>query len=425
MATVIDSLVVTLNLDPRNFTAGQRQALAQLRKFEEESTRSTKRGEEAAQRQLNFLSRIRTEAIGLVGALAGAYGIKQFVANLVTGEAAVGRFARATGLAAKDVADFETALGLGGAPEGTGFGALQNLNNLLQAFTQNLPEGAKLLEFYGRLRTLTGVEINPQSNIIEQLKQIAEATKIANQKVPGQGGNLLQQYGFDQQAISNLAKGRDELNRLLQRAAELRKTTGDTTQSAEDLLGKWREISQLLQGLARPAMPWVDDLIKKLTDLLEQQNKHITSGGKEGSNAIMDFLFGQSGTDATNKAFGELSAWLGANVGDRIRGFFGVTDIRGKADTTPQTPQSPGSIFPNWLGVPLPGQHFQPGAQYREDTLNSRYGDTSGPAGRANTIVFQGPTNIVTQATDAEGFKAALMAEGSRRLASQANGGQR
>lgn len=406
MATVIDSLVVTLGLDTKNFTAGQRQAIQQLQKFEQESSRSTKRGEESAQRQLNFLSKIRNEAVGLVGALAGAYGIKQFVTSIVSGDAAVSRFSRTTKIAATDIAAFETALRLAGAPAGAGITALDTFTNLLQQYKQNLPGGAKLIEFYGRLSKASGgVIIDPEAPALEQFRKITEAINKIEKVAPGSGASILQQYGFSQDLAAALLKGVDAMDALIARARHLNNFTDKSAADAERMQAAFVAISKLIEGFGRSAINATGPEALSSYERGLDAFKKNPSAAKIAIGALMlpfaPFIWDIMENEDTLPTPG-VTPGIGTRRTGRYPGVGSPTKVYSSIDPPP--------AYTGW-NFPVP-------------KIGDRYG---GGNSTSNTINVNGPITVTTQATDANGvardLRGALQAESARGLASQANGG--
>jgi muramidase (phage lysozyme) len=75
MATVIDALYVTLGLKAAGFIQGQKDTSAALKKVRDEAQTTGKDLEEFGKTGAQFFSNIKTEALGLLGVLAGTAGL--------------------------------------------------------------------------------------------------------------------------------------------------------------------------------------------------------------------------------------------------------------------------------------------------------------------------------------------------------------
>ena len=91
MATVIDSLVLELGLDPKNFTAGQRQVLQDVRNLEEASRRAGLQVEAQSKRSSDLLLSFRREALTALGLFVGGRGAREVIDYVTNLDASTGR----------------------------------------------------------------------------------------------------------------------------------------------------------------------------------------------------------------------------------------------------------------------------------------------------------------------------------------------
>ena len=146
MASIIDSLIVTLGLDASQFTSGQKavatgidqmrdktkqaakddsdrqkQQREDLKRTKDEAQQRAKEIEAAGKRAADFFTRLRTEALLLFAAFAGTSGLKQFVENITTSDAATSKLAHNLGMSTELLSEWETAAArTGGSAEATG-----------------------------------------------------------------------------------------------------------------------------------------------------------------------------------------------------------------------------------------------------------------------------------------------------------------
>jgi len=110
MPTIVDSLLVTLSLDPTNFTKGQKQAASDLLKVQAQSNRTAKEMEADGARASQFFSKVKTEALGLIGVLLGGKGIETFARDATKSLADLGREAKNIGVGVPELAALSNAL---------------------------------------------------------------------------------------------------------------------------------------------------------------------------------------------------------------------------------------------------------------------------------------------------------------------------
>ena len=120
MATVVDSLVVLLNLDPTQFTQGQKDALAALQKTREGAVASGKDIEAQGKKVTEYFGSLKMKALGMVAVfLGGARGIAEFTSFVTHLDASTGRLARTMNISASELSAWQGAAEqTGGSAEG-------------------------------------------------------------------------------------------------------------------------------------------------------------------------------------------------------------------------------------------------------------------------------------------------------------------
>lgn len=307
MATVVDELVITLGLDPTKFTAGQRRALEEFKKTQEEASKRASRFEEAARRSQLVFSRIRNEAVGLFGVLAGAYGIKQFIGNMVQSDAAVGRFSRITGIAVRDVSAFDKAVELAGGRVGAGAEALGNLNSQMEQFNLGTEQGA---QFMASLRALMGqgqfqIPTGPNVTRVQQMLAIGEnLRRVAERFGAGRALQLGRLLGLNDDTINLLIQGRERIRELFDEAVKLGAATDANAKAAEQFWNAWAKLSTVIQNQARPAIEGLYNFMKEK--------------GLDTEGGLMSFLFGkpEEQNALTKKFLGALGLGPGLAPGE-------------------------------------------------------------------------------------------------------------
>lgn len=218
MPTVIDSLIVELQLDPSGFTEGQRRATEQLRRLEgriksqasatesvaKGSVRQTLGGIDASLRSAaNTLSEFgkrgrRTGENVRHGSSVGKAGLKELaeasirvyasfkslqgiigqVTSVADRGAGLGRIAYLTGVSATWLDAFQkTAFELGNVDPGQTMAALQAYQQRLTAYQKGLGEYSQEFTRISALSGKTGVNIDFNAPLATQIEQITEAVK--------------------------------------------------------------------------------------------------------------------------------------------------------------------------------------------------------------------------------------------------------
>lgn len=132
MATLIDSLVVTLGLDPKGFKQGEREAGQAQRRMREDAVRTQKEIEEVGKRVTSALNSARNAAIGLFAVFIGGRGISNFVRETSEGSAALGRLSRDLGITTERLSAWEGVSRRVGNSANEITGAFQNIQDRIQ-----------------------------------------------------------------------------------------------------------------------------------------------------------------------------------------------------------------------------------------------------------------------------------------------------
>src|SRR5579862_6561617 len=107
MATVIDSLVVTLGLDASKFHAGAKQTSTDLKATTQDANAAAKQIEASGKQAAAFFGKLRNEALSLAAVFLGGMGLKALVANLTATDAATGRLSRNLGISVEALGAWE------------------------------------------------------------------------------------------------------------------------------------------------------------------------------------------------------------------------------------------------------------------------------------------------------------------------------
>ena len=97
-ATVVDALVVSLGLNAKDFLSGAKKVNVALKDTSAEATKRAKEMEESGKIAAQYFSKIRNEALALLGVFTAGMGIKNFVENTIVGAASLGRLSQNLGI---------------------------------------------------------------------------------------------------------------------------------------------------------------------------------------------------------------------------------------------------------------------------------------------------------------------------------------
>lgn len=229
MPTLIDSLIVEIGLDPRGFTAGQKQIVTDLRRTEGEAARAGKNLEASGKRAGMFFHEIRSQAASLFTVLTAGKGLEKFAADTLRQDAATGRLAKTLNLATANLGEWQrVAVRTGGSAEGitSALAGIQDKFQQIQLFGTTGAMGDAMLRQVG----IT----NPQDlkDSGEALLKISDAMSKMD---PSRARAIGQAMGFDQETISLLERGRPAVEAMLRAEKARGGVTDESAKKSEEL----------------------------------------------------------------------------------------------------------------------------------------------------------------------------------------------
>lgn len=257
MADIIDSFIVSLGIDASDYNKEIRKYRDDRKRLAEEEQKQNRISQDGQSRTVAGLRTLRNETAGFLLMLAGATSLVGFAKDMLTADAATGRFARNTGMATERVSVWENALKrVGGTAEearaalGTLFGIFQNYRLGLDA------SKGGALSYFG----LSEMDLkDPEA----ALMRIAEVVKnMPREDVEAQLATL----GLSGSIVGLLAGDRGELTKLLASVEAAGVANDESADAAMNLEAEMARTAQTMQGIARPAITDLTNVVITLTD---------------------------------------------------------------------------------------------------------------------------------------------------------------
>lgn len=303
MPTLIDSLVVSLSLDPKGFTKGQKETVESLRKTEEEASKSTKGIEASGRHAAESMAGLRREIIGVGLALLGATGIKDFIQNTIKAGDTTARFARTVEMAPKTLNQWTAAAELAGSSAEDMQAAISGLQSEWTRFNLNPSESSPMFDAFRALQRFDpGIFTQRlKSGALDMdftMKRISETLK----KMPAAQATEIAAQLHANRSLMNLLLG--DTNDFLKRGGELSQFTSDTAKNSERISRAWNESFVAVKGMgnALASLGWFADTVvqfsRGLTELSqilsgrrnEELKKELTAGFIEPGSPLDTFL---------------------------------------------------------------------------------------------------------------------------------------
>lgn len=260
MATVIDSLIVTLGLDNKDFQQGMKDTEKGLSDTRKNTDRVGKQIAASGKDAAEFFGQMQRTAIKFFAVLTAGKGLINFTRDVVSTGANLSRLSKNLNISADTMHRWGKASELnGGSMEGF-LGTLQNLGSQVteifmrgdSAITPYLRQlGVSVTDAAGKAKPLTDI-----------LADIADSTEKAfpdrNQRY-----SYLKQMGFDEGTINLIAKGGKELRSTLAAQQGFSQKDADAAYKAEQT---WIKAQQRLEKLTRELVIKVLPSLERLAE---------------------------------------------------------------------------------------------------------------------------------------------------------------
>ncbi len=271
MATVVDSLIVTLGLDPKGFTQGRKQAVQDLIDTRTQANRIAKDVESSGKRASAFFSQIRNQALLLFATLAGGKGLKQFISDVTNGDAALGRMALVAGTTTEALSRWK---GVAAATGGSAEGVASSINGLNQSLVRlSLTGESEIIPYFRALQAVA-----PQANLslegangnmktaIELLPQLHKAVQGMD---AARATAILSGMGIGQDLINVLISSDKQFNKFMEDQKRWGTVTKEQSEAAQRLQYSTAGVIQAFTTLGRL-------LVNQLSPYLERVNTRLT-----------------------------------------------------------------------------------------------------------------------------------------------------
>jgi hypothetical protein len=300
MATVIDQLFVTLGFDPKEFKKGTKEASAagekmandiddqvkrakkaetdlgksrkaqadQQRKEQKEKQARWKEQGEADKKALDSVGKLKTEVIGLGAALLGAAGAKEFISNVIGGNAALYRQSQLLGNSMRSLEKWGmVADKWGGSREGV-IGAISGAQ---QAVARERTYGGSQAQGALAQLGLSGDDVNDADLMIRKLRQSLKGLSPQEKEVRLAQAGLSGLSSIIQLSETDFA----EYVRQADAAAAATEAGGRKAQQAE---AAWKGVKDAFSGVADTLLvmftPQVEDATKSLSNMSTWVSSH-------------------------------------------------------------------------------------------------------------------------------------------------------
>lgn len=255
MPTIIDSLIVKLGLDPKDFNSNKDKVKGGLKDLSSESDKTQK-----------SFSNVAFEASKFLAVIGGTVAIQQFIEHTITTNSALHRLSVNLAILTDDVSAWSNATALAG---GSAEGLQGSIDMLSRAQTElQLTGQSSLIPYFSALGLSLADASGKARPVTDILLDLSERFSALDRPT---ANNLGRMMGVDQGTMQLLLSGRKEVELVIKKQKEFAATTKQQGEEAQRL---YRALTEIKQGfhafgleLLSNATPALESLLSKLRDL--------------------------------------------------------------------------------------------------------------------------------------------------------------
>lgn len=229
MPTLIDSLLIEINLDGSKVSPEAQKIIGSLNNLEEGAHRKSLGVEKSAQTMGNAFKGVKTQVVELFAAFTGIKGARDFIVGTIEAGASVGRLSRAIGVSAGEISKWQGAAREFGSTGEAMAQSFQTLSNVFTAWQVGGPEAPGVMQIFrlinteaARLDAANAKTIDGTKGVNAALKSTADNLKIIHDL---SGDKNLASYlagkipGMDAGLFDLLIRGGDQVENVLRNVA--------------------------------------------------------------------------------------------------------------------------------------------------------------------------------------------------------------
>ena len=281
MATIIDSLLVTLGLDASGFESGKNKVKKGLQDTGNEADKAGAKLKKASKDADEGFKNVAKSAGAFLALIGGTMAIKSFVSNIIESDAALARFSKNLGLGADSISAWSNAAELAG---GTANGLQGSMDMLSKAQTELMLTGqSSLIPYFSALGVSMADASGKARPVNDILLDLSDRFSKMDRTTANNMGRMM---GIDQGTMNLLLKGREEVELMIRRQKEYGAVTKQQTEAAEKLQKQIIEGKQIFAAFGRELLASAMPAIEKLFQLFSEFGAWI----KENKEFVETFL---------------------------------------------------------------------------------------------------------------------------------------
>ena len=273
MATLLDTLVVALTLDPSGVIKGQKETTAAFGKTTEGMLKGGKQIEETTKNATLSVGKLRSMVIELFAAFTAGKGLKDFIADVTVFDAQTARLAKTLDMSVESLSAFQGAGKLVGA---TTEDMNSGIQNLVSNYMSWAIAGKSQILPYMNILGVKMRDVSKDANAAQ--KEVLELSAALAKRDPAYAAEMAHEMGFSAGFTNFLLLGPERIQELMKLQKEYGVITKEDAEQAKNLQFNWMSLMQVSTSLGRSLMTWLtpamDTVLKAFTSLGEWALKH-------------------------------------------------------------------------------------------------------------------------------------------------------
>lgn len=315
MANVIESLLVSLGLDTKEYEKGVKKAekstdaLAkkekdakkknsdQDKKDAKERDKHQKEREKQNKQTIDGLNKIRNQILGVMTVFAAGQGIMSFAKSTIFGASAIGRFAENSGMAVSEVAGLGQALERIGGSSEEAQGTIESLSEEMSKYKMGMESA--ITEYIRWQGGISHGELDTTKNLILGM---ADAFQKMNEQNPADALMKAHRMGISTNMFNLLKQGRAAVQGQIADGAKLTGINEKQVAVAQKAQKAWADSAARLASVGRSILipilnaisKWMDkhkDDIGRWLEKLQNTISEFTPEALEGVGRAFDRIY--------------------------------------------------------------------------------------------------------------------------------------
>ncbi len=264
MATIIDSLLVKLGLDSKEYDAGVKKVGKGLKDTGKEAEQTGKKLKQTGKDGAEGFETMTKSAAKFLAIIGGTVAIKRFIGDIIESNSALDRFSRNLQLSVSTVSAWSNAAAMAG---GTADGLQGSMDMLNKAQTELQLTGQSGLIPYLSALGVAMTDVNGKARPVDSL--LLDLSDKFSRLDRSTANNMGRMMGIDQGTMNLLLKGRAEVELMVKRQREHNAVTKQQAEESSKMREQIVRAKQIFESFGRSLVSMSTPALEKFFSLFE------------------------------------------------------------------------------------------------------------------------------------------------------------